>query len=270
MSAKTRSNRPAPWAGAVFAAALGLGVAAPVAAHEDPAGTSADAAVRDPLVRFNRASFAFSMGVDRWMTGPAVRAYMAVTPRVVRARLSAAVDNLGEPSTALNDLAQGRGRHAGRATGRFLVNSTVGLAGLFDVAARAGLEPHEADFGQTLGRYGVRPGAYVFVPLLGPMTVRDGIGFFADGLADPVSRAMGGVSSDFGRAHLAATLVTGREAADPAFRALDDAADPYATVRAAYLQHRAFVVAEARGEATDLPDFAPTPEPSDSGPNPNP
>lgn len=268
MSAKTRTSRPAPWAGAVFAAALGLGLPAPAAAYEDLAGAPTEVAVRDPFMRFNRASFALSMGVDRWMIGPTVRAYMAVTPRVVRARLSAAVDNLGEPSTALNDLAQGRGRHAGRATGRFLVNSTVGLAGLFDVAARAGLEPHEADFGQTLGRYGVRPGAYVFVPLVGPMTLRDGIGFFADGLADPVSRATGGVNSDFGRAHLAATLVTGREAADPAFRALDDAADPYATVRAAYLQHRASVVAEARGEATDLPDFAPTPEPSNAEPEP--
>nr|WP_227878842.1 VacJ family lipoprotein [Caulobacter segnis] len=254
-----KADGPVTWAAASLAAALGLGLLAPVHARQ-PATAATGATggeVGDPLIAFNRASFGFTRGVDRWAMGPIVRGYMALTPRRVRARLGAAVANLGEPVTALNALAQGHARQASRATGRFVINSTLGVAGLFDVAARAGLEPREADFGQTLGRYGARPGAYVFLPLLGPTTVRDGLGRIADSLADPISLASGGYGSDFGRARLGATAVTQREAADPAVRALEDAADPYAAVRAAYLQHRAFVVAQARGEAAKLPDFEP-------------
>jgi phospholipid-binding lipoprotein MlaA len=105
----------------------------------------------DPWEGFNRRTFKFNRGVDRVLIGPLGRGYMKVTPRVVRGRVSAFVANLAEPRTALNDLAQGRPRAAGVTTSRFVINTTVGGLGLFDVGGKLGLERHQGDFGQTLG-----------------------------------------------------------------------------------------------------------------------
>ena len=103
------------------------------------------------------------------------RGYMKVTSRVVRGRVSSLVANLAEPRTAINDLAQGRPRAASVTASRFLINSTVGGLGLFDVGGKLGLEGREGDFGQTLGHYGAKPRRYVVLPLMGPTTLRDGV-----------------------------------------------------------------------------------------------
>jgi phospholipid-binding lipoprotein MlaA len=217
--------------------------------------TDQDPTVQDPLHGFNRASYGVSMGLDRVLIGPIAHGYMKVTPTPVRHRVSSVVYNLGEPSTALNDVLQGRPKRAGVTTSRFLINSTVGLLGLFDVAAKWGLPSHDGDFGQTFGRYGVKPGPYLYVPVIGPLSFRDGVGRALDFATDPVGIAGGGYTTTFGATRLAVATVDTRANADNAFRALHDATDPYVTVRSAYGQHREALVREATGKTQDLPDF---------------
>jgi phospholipid-binding lipoprotein MlaA len=209
----------------------------------------------DPWEGFNRQAFKFNRGFDRLLIGPMGRGYMKVTPRVVRGRVSAFVANLAEPRTAINDLAQGRPRAAGVTTSRFLVNTTVGGLGLFDIGAKLGLEGHEGDFGQTLGRYGARPGRYIVLPLMGPTTLRDGAGRLVDMMTDPVAMATAGGPKMFGSIRSTATVLDGRANADGFLRALDDAADPYAMMRSAYMQNRADLVRQAQGRVQILPDF---------------
>lgn len=249
------------WAAALFAMLLTLAPglharAQEVSPSEDVATVSAATVttVRDPFERMNRATFKFNNGADRYVMRPVVRGYTFVTPKVVRNRVGAVLGNLGEPFTAVNDVLQVRGRDAGRATSRFLINSTLGGLGLFDVASRLGVEGHESDFGQTLGRYGVGSGPYVVFPFLGPSTVRDGVGGVVEFIADPVSIATAGVSN-FGLIHATTEVIDGRASAEPMIQALQKAADPYATVRSAYAQNRASVVRTARGEREVMADF---------------
>lgn len=260
-------------AGAI--AAAGLLVLAPAAHAQDqvpavaaPAAsgdTTTASAVHDPIEGFNRGSFKVGMGLDKAIFAPIAHGYMAVTPKVVRTGVSNAVYNLGEPNTVINHVLQGKPKRAMRSTTRFIVNSTVGVLGLFDVAAKMHLPPRGADFGQTFGVWGAGPGAYLYVPGMGPLNVRDGIGRTLDIVTDPVSLYVGGFSTDFGKARTGVTIVDLRAATDPAFRALDDAADPYVTTRSAYTQYREAFVREATGQAEDLPDFdAPPPSPAQS------
>lgn len=244
-------------AGLVVAASLLAFAPTALAQDQTPPSTAVD----DPLEGFNRGSFKFSMGLDKAVIGPIAHGYMAVTPKVVRNRVSSAVYNLGEPNTVMNHLLQGKPKRAVRSTTRFAVNSTVGVLGLFDVAAKMGLPPRGADFGQTFGVWGAKPGAFLYVPVMGPLNVRDGIGRALDFVTDPVSLYVGGLESDFGKVRAGVTVVDIRAQADPAFDALKDAADPYVTARSAYTQYREAFVREATGEAEQLPDFdTPPPE----------
>ena len=209
------------------------------------------------------------MGLDKVIFGPIAHGYMAITPKVVRNGVGNAVDNLGEPNTIMNHVLQGKPKRAIRSTTRFIVNSTVGVLGLFDVAAKMRLPARNADFGQTFGVWGAGPGAYLYVPGMGPLNVRDGVGRALDFVTDPVSLYVGGLSTDFGKARTGVTIVDLRAATDPAFRALDDAADPYVTTRSAYSQYRDAIVRDATGKAEDLPDFdAPPPSPAPAAPKP--
>jgi phospholipid-binding lipoprotein MlaA len=165
------------------------------------------------------------------------------------------VYNLGEPSTALEDVLQLHPKRAGVTTARFVINSTVGLLGMFDVAARWGLDGHGSDFGQTLGRYGAHPGPYLYVPVVGPLNLRDGVGRVVDVVTDPVGFVTGPITSTIGGVRYGGTALDQRALADPAFEALDDATDPYVTARSAYSQYRAAIVQSATGEAQALPDF---------------
>jgi phospholipid-binding lipoprotein MlaA len=251
-----------------LAAACGLSIATGALAQGDAAlPAPAAEAANDPLEGLNRASFKLGMGLDRAFLGPIAHGYMAVTPRVVRDRVSSAIYNLGEPNTVMNQVLQGKPRRAVRSSTRFVVNSTIGVLGLFDVAAKMGLPPRGADFGQTFGRWGAGPGAYLYVPLMGPLNVRDGVGRALDIVTDPVSMVAGGFDTDFGKARTAITVVDLRAATDSGFRALKDAADPYVTTRSAYGQYREAFVREATGETETLPDFdAPPGEPTTPSP----
>jgi phospholipid-binding lipoprotein MlaA len=260
---KTAIWRVLPAVGLALALLPAERVAAAPVADAPAANDAAGSAPSDPFERANRRMYSISKGLDRAILGPVAHVYLGA-PAALRDRVSAAIYNLGEPRTVGNDILQGRPAPAGRAGARFVINSTVGLGGLFDVASHAGIAGSQADFGQTLGRYRVGTGPYLFIPFLGPSDVRDGLGWLIDTASDPVAWATGGLNTTFAAARGGVTVLDARAQADGAIRALDDATDPYATARSAYLQHRAAAVDEARGRAPSLPDFDEPASPSDS------
>lgn len=141
----------------------------------------------DPWEGFNRKVFAFNDTLDRYALKPAARGYRFVTPDPVEAGVDNFFSNLGEIGTTLNSLLQAKPGNAGIATGRFLINSTLGILGLVDVATHMELTGREEDFGQTLAAWGVGEGPYVVLPLLGPSTVRDTAGLPVDAYTDPLT-----------------------------------------------------------------------------------
>lgn len=128
---------------------------------------------RDPLESVNRSVFKFNDAVDRAVLKPVAQAYQAVTPAVLRQGVSNFFGNLADVWSAVNNGLQGRGQEAGDSVGRVMINSTIGILGLFDVASDLDIERHPANFGLTLGRWGFPPGPYLVLPLLGPYTLRE-------------------------------------------------------------------------------------------------
>jgi phospholipid-binding lipoprotein MlaA len=133
---------------------------------------------RDPLEAVNRQIFEFNDVVDRAVLKPVAQVYRDVLPEGVRDCFSGAFSNLREPSNAINNFLQGKPVDAASDVCRFVVNSTIGLLGCFDPARQMGLEKHNEDFGQTLGRWGAEAGPYLVVPIFGPSNVRDAIGIY--------------------------------------------------------------------------------------------
>ncbi len=150
-----------------------------------PRGSADDDAQNDPIEPLNRGVFAFNMALDRAAIKPIAKAYRAVLPVFVRERVRAVIDNLQEPLVFANDVLQGRGEAAAISGRRFLVNTTVGLAGLFDRASEFGLAKQSGDFGQTLYAWGVGDGPYLVLPFFGPSNVRDAVGLSVDMVASP-------------------------------------------------------------------------------------
>jgi len=149
-----------------------------------PADSGKDS--RDPIESFNRQVFEFNDVVDRAILKPVAQAYQFVLPEPVRDCISNIFSNFREPSNAVNNLLQGKPVDAVSDTCRFVVNTTIGLAGCFDPARSMGLEKHNEDFGQTLGRWGIGTGPFLVVPILGPSTLRDAIGIYgAEPYLDP-------------------------------------------------------------------------------------
>lgn len=142
----------------------------------------------DPWQGYNRAMFTFNDTIDRWFLKPVAKGYRAVTPNFLERGISNVFSNVGEVPSTLNGVLQGNMKGAAHDTGRFLVNSTLGIAGLFDVAKHMKLpaDDHE-DFGQTLAVWGVGQGNYLVLPLLGPSTLRDGFATPIDWYTDPLT-----------------------------------------------------------------------------------
>ena len=199
-------------------------------------------AERDPLEGFNRGVWGFNRGVDTVVLKPASTVYRTVTPKPARRGLSRLLANLAEPFSAINNLLQGKPDRAMNNLGRFVVNSTIGVGGLADHATDMGIKPAPEDFGQTLAAWGVNGGPYLVLPILGPSTLRDGVGSGVAQFADPYRICMRECGPS-NTAQLAATggeILVARadltEAGADAF--LDSSLDPYATARSAYLQRR--------------------------------
>lgn len=195
---------------------------------------------KDPIEGFNRAIYAFNEGLDTVLIKPVAQGYDAVLPTPVRTGVTNFFGNIADFFIGVNNLLQGKPDQAASDLGRVLVNSTVGILGIFDVATSAGLEKHEEDFGQTFGRWGVGDGAYVVIPVFGPRTVRDTVGLVLDVAADPVSNI------DYvptRNSALALRLIDTRADLLPADKVIEEAAlDKYAYVRDGYLQRRRSLV----------------------------
>ena len=147
-----------------------------------PAGAAdGDQADADPIEGFNRGMFWFNDHVDTYVLVPVATVWDKVMPNRVQRSIGNFFDNLRFPIVTINNLLQAKFKSAGSDVGRFLVNTTVGVAGFFDPASDWGLEKHNEDFGQTLGYWGVPPGPYLVLPILGPSDVRDGAGLVPDG-----------------------------------------------------------------------------------------
>ncbi len=153
-----------------------------------PLGTAFAAEPEDPFISVNRPVHGFNRTVDSAFFKPLARAYQNITPRIVKKGIKNFFSNLNDIQVTINDLLQLKLGQAGSDFGRLAINSTLGLGGIFDVAGDAlGIEKHDEDFGQTLAHWGVAPGPYVVLPLLGPSTLRESAGVFADFVLNPVT-----------------------------------------------------------------------------------
>lgn len=210
---------------------------------------SAPGEPNDPLETPNRFMFAINRTVDMLVLRPAAVTYRDWAPPPVQRGVRNAMSNLGEPVTAINELAQGEPSRAGQTVARFLVNSTVGLLGLFDVAKTMGLPPTKEDFGQTLGVWTGRPedgGPYLVLPLYGPSNARDAVGLLVDNLIDPFGIAARKLNVEY--LLYARTALDGIDTRSRTIQALDDleknSLDFYTAVRSAYSQRRAALIRE--------------------------
>ena len=202
------------------------------------------ATVTDPYEGFNRAMYGFNDGLDSYIIGPVIDGYKWITPDLLETGISNVFLNMKGINVVLNDILQGKLYQGAEDTGRFLINSTVGLGGIFDVATYAGLQQNQEDFGQTLAVWGVPSGPYLVLPLLGPSTFRGVPGAVVDTAANPVSY--------LGWPVAAMAALDRRAAADSSLQFVDDAAvDSYVFTREAYLQHRDYLASDGKQEYLD-------------------
>ena len=223
------------WLRAIFGTvslALAAGCATP---HVDP---------RDPFEGLNRGVYRFNEGLDELIVKPAAIAYRDFVHAEIRDRVRNFFSNLADPLIGVNNMLQGKLEDGVLDWARFGFNTSIGLFGIHDVATDMGLEKHNEDFGQTFGRWGVAPGAYLVLPFLGSSSVRDGVGTALDLYTDP----MGEVSPNRARNSLIALRVTSLRAdLLEASRILEEAAlDKYVFQRDAYLQRRRSLVYDGR------------------------
>jgi phospholipid-binding lipoprotein MlaA len=211
----------------------------------------------DPWEPGNRKAFAFNQAVDRAALRPVAKGYVAVVPKWMRTSVTNFFYNLDLPITIANQLLQGKPRQAGQDTLRFALNTTLGIGGLFDPASDAGLPRHNEDLGQTLGRWGVPPGPYLMVPLLGPSHVRDLPSHVFNRFLQPF------YWYNYGNERwisLGLSIVDQRARLLPLDETLARAYDPYAFVRDAFIQRRLYQVWDGNIPERYLP---PEDEPAD-------
>ena len=209
------------------------------------ATTNKDIAVEDPYEGFNRRIYSFNQGVDNYFSGPIVTVYDMITPDFLQKGVGNFFTNLNSVQVVVNDLLQGKIIQGTLDTGRFAINSTLGVFGLFDVASYVGLKQNTEDFGQTLGVWGVPTGPYLVLPFLGPSTLFQGVpGVAVDALSNPVTYAVALPLVQ------ALSAVNTRSEAEASLDFINESAlDPYAFTRAAYLQWRQHLITDGEGTA---------------------
>ncbi len=206
----------------------------------------------DPWEKYNRKVFRFNKALDDAIFKPVARAYQAVTPDFVEKGVTNVYSNLFDISSAFNNLLQGKPRMASSDAARFVINSTLGVLGLFDVASKTGLTKHQEDFGQTLAVWGVKSGPYLMLPFIGPSTLRDAPALSVDYLTYPVAY----VDHDITRWELSGMyyidqrsyLLYAEEAIGTEFY------DPYVVLRDAYLERRTILIADGEGIGSEDED----------------
>jgi phospholipid-binding lipoprotein MlaA len=202
--------------------------------------------IYDPFEVVNRKVFAFNELLDKKVSLPVIRQYRKHIPERVRTSVTNLVNNLSAPFSVVNSLIQGDGQNAMASFSSFLINSTVGVVGLFDVAGDKKIKYNEEDFGQSLGKYCSKAGPYLVIPFLGPSNVRDFSGFVAEKIISPLafnSFEVGNKRDLIGEElAISLSLVNGISIRDSLIEVVDDirknSFDPYSTMRSAYLQRR--------------------------------
>jgi phospholipid-binding lipoprotein MlaA len=208
--------------------------------HTDPEG--------DPWEGFNRNVHAFNMTLDRFLLRPVAVGYDVVMPDPFQRGVGNFFRNLDYPVTLMNQLLQGKLKEGGMSTGRFLVNTTVGLLGVFDVASKMGMPHYREDFGQTLAVWGYDNSRYLVLPVFGPSTFRDGIGRSIYGYAHPVSWAAR-EHNNYVPMVVDVVQTRARFLADD--QQLLDAYDPYVLIRDVFLQNRLYKIHDGNPPQTD-------------------
>ena len=217
------------------AAAPSAAVAA--SAADDTEADEPSVNARDPYESLNRKVFEFNDRLDANVLKPVAETYQKVVPGMVRTGVSNVLGNLGDVWSAVNQLLQGKPGQAGEMTMRVITNTVFGIGGLFDQATELGLERHSEDFGQTLGRWGVPPGPYIVLPLLGASTARDTVATPVDLYASMDTQLVSGTSATVGVSVL--KVVNTRANLLGASQLLDEVAlDRYSFFRDAYLARR--------------------------------
>ena len=247
-------------------------VPAAAAPAPEPAELAGPPAPRDPLEHFNRVSYAISQPIDRFVLRPAAMVYKALVPQFLRDGARNFLANLFTPVIFVNDVLQLRPKRALHTTTRFLLNSSLGIGGIFDVARRHpfAIKAHPNGFADTLGYYGVPAGPYIYLPVIGPATPRDAAGYFADWFSQPRllnrllnpdrDRPLVRSKLVLGRSSIVTVIVGGldqRSRNDEALKALTaQSVDPYASLRSSFLQSREGEIASLKAPDGSAPSNA--------------
>jgi phospholipid-binding lipoprotein MlaA len=236
---------------AALFATLAMSLMLTACATKDPQSL----AQHDPFEPTNRQIFDLDVKLDHAVATPMAKFYRSAVPQPAREGIHNALDNLNAPVVLVNDVLQGDSTKAGNTFSRFVVNSTVGIAGLVDVAAKIGIPGHENDFGITLGKGGVAEGSYLVLPFVGPRPPRDLVGNGVDIGFDPLTYITWNNSTLFLMIRAGASVLDSRASSIDQVEAIERSSiDFYATTRSLYRQNRN---AQIRGEAAnqDLPNF---------------
>ncbi len=227
-----------------------LGACATRPPASEPAALAEYNATNDPLEPFNRAMYGVNLKLDTYAIRPVTVAYVHVVPNPVRRGVHNILANLSAPVALANDMLQGKPQPAGDTLMRFVINTTLGGLGAFDVAKNLGYPDHSTDFGLTLAVWGAGPGPYLFLPILGPGNPRDSSGRIVDLAADPLGYfGQGAVITALRYSRFPVTLVDERSQYLGTFAQIRKSAlDPYATFRSLYRQHREGQIDAARTE----------------------
>ena len=207
----------------------------------------------DPWENFNRGTFSFNQKFDKYLLAPLAKGYRFVFPSEIRTGVRNFLNNLSEPWSSINSALQGNFKNTGNTLARFVINSTLGILGIFDVATEIGFEKQKEDFGQTLAVHGVGPGPYLVLPFLGPSTVRDAIGKVTSIYADPITLALERNNKDewiwIGMA------VKGIDFREQNLEKIDNlnatSVDFYATLRSLYLERRSSMIRNQKIDNAD-------------------
>ncbi|HEX4969945.1 MAG TPA: VacJ family lipoprotein [Steroidobacteraceae bacterium] len=237
---------------AVLIALLGAGCAA------TPGRTTPD----DRWEGFNRGVYKFNDAVDRAALKPVAKGYRKITPHWMRVGIGNFLANLEYPATVVNQFLQGKFKLGLRDTGRFLINTTVGIGGLLDPATSAGLEANDEDLGQTLAVWGVGSGPYLNLPLFGPSTLRDAPTRMVDFFFDPITYIEVPWEAIWGERVL--NVVHNRAELLPLESTLEKTYDPYAFIRDSWVQRREYAIFDGNPPPEQLEDFEEEPTDGDA------
>ncbi|MEQ8557549.1 MAG: VacJ family lipoprotein [Henriciella sp.] len=223
--------------------------------------SAASTEVYDPFEGWNRGVYQFNEVVDKAAIEPAARAYRVATPGLFREGVRNVLTNLRQPVVFANTILQGNPDASGETFGRFLINTTVGVVGIFDVASTLGVSKHDEDFGQTLGVWGVDEGPFLMLPLMGPSNLRDAFGRGVDNAFDPLNYAEFDepiTDDEFRVTRAVVGAISTRERLIETIETLRDQPEPYIALRRTYTSQREAAIRNGEIEDDpykDLPDF---------------